>query len=66
MTELEDIDSAPHGADAYLVKPIEMRELDVRVQNLIAARQRLPSVRTVPTYSGVSRISVVASMHSTG
>ena len=29
------------GADDYLVKPFEMRELDVRVRNLIAARQRL-------------------------
>ncbi len=29
------------GADDYLVKPFEMRELDVRVRNLIAARKRL-------------------------
>ena len=29
------------GADDYLVKPFEMRELDLRVRNLIAARQRL-------------------------
>jgi signal transduction histidine kinase/ligand-binding sensor domain-containing protein/DNA-binding response OmpR family regulator len=29
------------GADEYLVKPFDMRELDVRVRNLIAARQRL-------------------------
>ncbi len=29
------------GADDYIVKPFEMRELDVRVRNLIAARKRL-------------------------
>jgi signal transduction histidine kinase/ligand-binding sensor domain-containing protein/CheY-like chemotaxis protein len=29
------------GADEYMVKPFEMRELDVRVRNLIASRRRL-------------------------
>ncbi|MFL5438785.1 MAG: two-component regulator propeller domain-containing protein [Myxococcales bacterium] len=29
------------GADDYMVKPFEMRELDVRVRNLIASRRRL-------------------------
>jgi signal transduction histidine kinase/ligand-binding sensor domain-containing protein/AraC-like DNA-binding protein/ActR/RegA family two-component response regulator len=29
------------GADDYMVKPFEMRELDVRVRNLVASRQRL-------------------------
>lgn len=35
------LDGLEHGADEYLVKPFEMRELDVRVRNLIAARRRL-------------------------
>jgi len=30
-----------HGADDYIVKPFEMRELDVRVRNLIRSRRRL-------------------------
>jgi len=30
-----------HGADDYMVKPFEMRELDVRVRNLIASRRRM-------------------------
>ncbi|MBC7894668.1 MAG: helix-turn-helix domain-containing protein [Cytophagaceae bacterium] len=29
------------GADEYIVKPFEMRELDVRVRNLIASRRRM-------------------------
>ena len=29
------------GADEYIVKPFEMRELDVRVRNLITSRRRL-------------------------
>jgi len=29
------------GADDYMVKPFEMRELDVRVRNVIASRRRL-------------------------
>ncbi|HUQ82024.1 MAG TPA: two-component regulator propeller domain-containing protein, partial [Gemmatimonadaceae bacterium] len=29
------------GADEYMVKPFEMRELDVRVRNLVDARRRL-------------------------
>jgi signal transduction histidine kinase/ligand-binding sensor domain-containing protein/DNA-binding response OmpR family regulator len=30
-----------HGADDYVVKPFEMRELELRVRNLIASRDRL-------------------------
>ncbi len=30
-----------HGADDYIVKPFEMRELDARVRNLMLARRRL-------------------------
>jgi CheY-like chemotaxis protein len=35
------LDGLERGADEYLVKPFEMRELDVRVRNLIASRRRL-------------------------
>jgi YesN/AraC family two-component response regulator len=35
------LDGLERGADEYLVKPFEMRELDVRVRNLLAARRRL-------------------------
>jgi AraC-like DNA-binding protein len=35
------LDGLERGADEYIVKPFEMRELDVRVRNLIAARRRL-------------------------
>jgi DNA-binding response OmpR family regulator len=35
------LDGLERGADDYIVKPFEMRELDVRVRNLIAARRRL-------------------------
>ena len=35
------IEGLEHGADEYMVKPFEMRELDVRVRNLIASRRRL-------------------------
>ena len=55
----ERLGGLERGADEYLVKPFEMRELDVRVRNLIAARRRLRErfarppagagpVRTVP------------------
>ncbi|MEP6917528.1 MAG: two-component regulator propeller domain-containing protein, partial [Acidobacteriota bacterium] len=35
------LDGLERGADEYIVKPFEMRELDVRVRNLIASRRRL-------------------------
>src|SRR4029077_935546 len=35
------IEGLERGADEYMVKPFEMRELDVRVRNLIASRRRL-------------------------
>jgi len=35
------LEGLEHGADEYMVKPFEMRELDVRVRNLIASRRRL-------------------------
>jgi signal transduction histidine kinase/ligand-binding sensor domain-containing protein/CheY-like chemotaxis protein len=35
------LEGLERGADEYIVKPFEMRELDVRVRNLILARRRL-------------------------
>jgi CheY-like chemotaxis protein len=35
------LEALEHGADEYIVKPFEMRELDVRVRNLTLARRRL-------------------------
>jgi len=35
------LEGLEHGADDYIVKPFEMRELDLRVRNLIQARHRL-------------------------
>src|SRR4030095_9816172 len=35
------IEGLEGGADEYMVKPFEMRELDVRVRNLIASRRPL-------------------------
>ena len=35
------LEGLERGADEYMVKPFEMRELDVRVRNLIASRRRL-------------------------
>ena len=34
------LEGLERGADEYIVKPFEMRELDVRVRNLIASRRR--------------------------
>jgi len=35
------LEGLERGADEYMVKPFEMRELDVRVRNVIASRRRL-------------------------
>ena len=35
------LEGLERGADEYIVKPFEMRELDVRVRNLIVSRRRL-------------------------
>jgi ligand-binding sensor domain-containing protein/AraC-like DNA-binding protein len=40
-TDADKIQGLSDGADAYLTKPFNMRELQARVENLIAARQRL-------------------------
>ncbi len=40
-TDADKIEGLSKGADAYLTKPFNMRELQVRVEALIASRQRL-------------------------
>jgi signal transduction histidine kinase/ligand-binding sensor domain-containing protein/DNA-binding response OmpR family regulator len=35
------LEGLAHGADDYIVKPFDMRELELRVRNLIRSRQRL-------------------------
>ncbi|MFY7922290.1 MAG: ATP-binding protein [Gemmatimonas sp.] len=47
------------GADDYLVKPFDMRELDVRVANLIAARRRWQE--RVPRRDGEQPAMIMAS-----
>ena len=47
-TEADKIEGLREGADAYLTKPFNVRELQVRVENLIASRQRLKD-RFAPT-----------------
>ncbi|MEL6703890.1 MAG: ATP-binding protein [Bacteroidota bacterium] len=37
----DKLDGLERGADDYLTKPFNVRELDVRIENLIASRQRL-------------------------
>ena len=54
------LEGLEHGADEYIVKPFEMRELDVRVRNLIASRRRLrerfssPPVEVRAAHAGVA------------
>jgi AraC-like DNA-binding protein len=54
------LEGLERGADEYIVKPFEMRELDVRVRNLIFSRRRLrerfssPTPVAVPVGSGVA------------
>lgn len=49
------LEGLERGADDYIVKPFEMRELDLRVRNLIQSRRRLRerfrSSATLPTRS---------------
>jgi YesN/AraC family two-component response regulator len=42
------LEGLERGADEYMVKPFEMRELDVRVRNLIASRRRLRERFSIP------------------
>lgn len=56
------LEGLERGADEYMVKPFEMRELDVRVRNLIAARRRLRD-----RYSrAAGEVNVVAPLVATG
>ncbi len=55
------LEGLERGADEYIVKPFEMRELDVRVRNLILSRRRLrerfsspPPVEVPAVGSGVA------------
>jgi signal transduction histidine kinase/ligand-binding sensor domain-containing protein/CheY-like chemotaxis protein/AraC-like DNA-binding protein len=51
--EEQRLDGLERGADDYIVKPFEMRELDVRVRNLIASRRRLRERFSVTGTSGL-------------
>jgi signal transduction histidine kinase/CheY-like chemotaxis protein len=51
------VEGLERGADDYIVKPFEMRELDVRVRNLIASRRRLRERFSIPPVE-VSAVAV--------
>ena len=51
------LEGLERGADEYIVKPFEMRELDVRVRNLIASRRRLRERFSIPAVE-VSAVAV--------
>ncbi len=40
-TQQSKLEGLEHGADAYLTKPFEQKELELRVRNLLAHRQKL-------------------------
>jgi DNA-binding response OmpR family regulator len=53
------LEGLERGADEYIVKPFEMRELDVRVRNLILSRRRLRERFSSPLRAPVA-VPVVA------
>jgi AraC-like DNA-binding protein len=50
------LEGLERGADEYIVKPFEMRELDVRVRNLLLSRRRLRERFSAPV-AGVRAVT---------